>query len=387
MFRIYQRYIAASFIPPFLLALLFFVTFLLTSQLFRITKTLINKDVSLETTLFLIGHIAISFLPFALPLAIFFAIIYTLNKLSEDFEIVAMGSLGMKKNQLLAPLFIMGVAIALTIFSLGTRTIPHSKTQFKNTIVKLSSRGMLNDIRAEYFFTEIPNITFFVEKAKEGGKEMEDVFIHFMDKKKGEERLIFAKRGILTKSEDSGQTLLLHLFDGNITTTSKKTGDVEKVLFAEYDFPILKSYLRLTFITKDSMRTTRELAKIIEEKKKELALLKLKSGGRGDKKQIKELKYRLIRSQLEFWARWNTPLQCLLFIFLGFSLGIKKQKGRHRREEALALLVLVTYYALFFTGVALSRKAFLSPALVIFLPTLIGGVIGWRHYQKLDWPS
>ena len=93
MLKVYQRYLAASFIPPFLISLVFFVSFLLTFQLFRITKILINKAVEVQAVFELVGHIALSFLPLAIPISAYFATIFTLNRLSEDSEVIALRSL------------------------------------------------------------------------------------------------------------------------------------------------------------------------------------------------------------------------------------------------------------------------------------------------------
>src|SRR5690606_17243827 len=108
-----QRYLAINFVPPFLVACAFFVTFLLTSQLFRLTSIVVNKGVEFWSVLELFGHIAISFLPMAVPLSALFATIMTLNKLSEDSEIVAMRSFGIEKSQLFKPFLILACVIAM----------------------------------------------------------------------------------------------------------------------------------------------------------------------------------------------------------------------------------------------------------------------------------
>ena len=47
MFKLYQRYLIANFLPPFLMSLLFFVSFLLTSQLFRLMRLVTKKGVDI----------------------------------------------------------------------------------------------------------------------------------------------------------------------------------------------------------------------------------------------------------------------------------------------------------------------------------------------------
>lgn len=389
MFGIAQRYLAATFIPPFMLSTFFFVAFLLTFQLFRIVRIVINKGVDFSTVLELTGHIAISFLPMAIPLSALFATIYTLNKMSEDSEIVAMRSFGLTKHKLFFPLLILGSIAALGIFSLNMNLIPRSKTEFKNTIVKLTSRGMLTDIKAENFFTEIPNVTLFAEKVDEGGNLMENVFIHI--RRKNEEQVIVSKNGALIKQYSGSwdiPSIRMHLTSGTITKSWKGRKDSENIIFEEYDFPILNNDYTPGFVTKDSMRTSRELRRRVRMDKNKVKELEARGNLTPEEGAwVKEMKDSLPKSELEYWSRLNTPVQTLIFILLGFALGIKQGRGKSRNSGLISLVILIGYYALFFGGVSLAKKGQVPAAVIVFLPTVIAGFAALFYYKKLDWQS
>ncbi len=391
LLNIKQRYLAYNFIPPFFLSAFFFVAFLLTFQLFRLTRIITKKGVDLAQVLELVGHISISFLPMAIPLSAFFATIYTLNKLSEDSEIVAMRSFGTTKWSLLKPFLMVASVIAVTLFSMNINLIPHSKTLFKNTVIKLTSKGFLTDIKSEKFFTDIPGVTLFAEEVSEDSVILKNVFISTSNVKKGIDRVIFAKKGVLIKQVISGTsmpTLRFNLTDGNILKTEKSNGDVEKILFQEYDFPILTGGYTPGFVTKDAMRTNKELSSIIDESKKTLeSLTKKESLTNEENIELNHIKARLPKTELEYWTRFNAPAQIFLFIFLGFSLGIKKGRGRTKSSGTVGLLFLIGYYALFFIGVSLSRKGIMPPVLTVFMPTIFTGLVGSLYYRKLDWMS
>lgn len=384
-----QRYLAANFIAPFVLATSFFVTFLLTFQLFRLVRIVTNKGVELTAIFELMGHIAISFLPMAVPLSALFATIFTLNKLSEDSEVVAMRSFGLQKSDLLVPFVILGIFISSMIFVLNRNLIPHSKTQFKNTVIKLTSQGSMTEIKSGQFFTSIPNVTLFAEKVFDGGTKLQDVFI--LKKTKNVEQVIFAKRGALIK-QPVGRlrtpSLRLHLEDGNIVKIEDKEGALEKVLFMEYDFPVVSGGALPGFVTKDSMRSNAELKRVISKRKKKLSEFakkdKLSSNEVNERNGILD---RLPKSELEYWSRFNTPLQVLIFIFLGFSLGIKRGRGKTKSSGSLGLFYLLGYYILFFGGVSVARKGAVPPYAVVFLPTVLSVFLGTYLYRKLDWQS
>ncbi|MCR9204617.1 MAG: LptF/LptG family permease [Halobacteriovoraceae bacterium] len=386
--RITQRYLASHFIGPFVLSTSFFVIFLLTFQLFRLIRIVTNKSVEVWEVLELMGHIAISFLPMAIPLSALFATIYTLNKMSEDSEIVAMRSFGLRKKDLFLPFLILSFFISGVIFVLNRNLIPHSKTQFKNTIIQLTSQGSMTDMKAGQFFTDIPGITLFSEEVSEDGTKMKEVFIQ---KKLPEgEQVIVAKKGALIKQvQDELRTpmLRLHLEKGNIVK-SEKGRNLEKIIFEEYDFPITSGGILPGFVTKDSMRSNEELYKIIKQRKEKIA--KIDAIEKPTPRQLGEkntILKRLRKSELEFWGRYNTPLQVLLFIFLGFSLGIKRGRGRSKSSGSLGLFFLLGYYTLFFGGISLARKGIVPPAVVVYFPTVVFTIIGARFYKLLDWQS
>ena len=386
-----QKYLASYFIGPFVFATLFFVVFLLTFQMFRIIRIITSKGVEIITVFELMGHIAISFLPMAVPLSALFAMIYTLNKMSEDSEIVAMRSFGLKKSNLILPFIFLSVIIASVIFVLNRNLIPHSKTTFKNTLIQLTSSGTMTDIKSGQFYTEIPNVTIFAEEVYENGVKLKEVFL--LQKKADGEHVIFAKRGALIKQslgELRTPELRLHLEEGNIAKLQDQK-ETEKIMFDEYDFPIVSGGEVPGFVTKDSMRSNSELLKVINRRKKELSKYKEAEKSRALTQQEidrrNDINRNLPKSEIEFWSRYNTPAQVLLFMFLGFSLGIKRGRGKTKSSGTMGMIFLISYYVLFFGGVSLARKGTVPSYMVVFLPTTLTLILGYRFFKNLDWQS
>jgi lipopolysaccharide export system permease protein len=382
--KIAQRYLAANFILPFVVGTLFFVCFLLIFQLFRLIDLVINKSVPAHTVLEMIFHTAVSFFPMAFPLASLFAALFTLGKLSEDSEIVAMRSFGLSKHSLFFPFFAVGLMISAMIYTLNAELIPHSRGSFRNMLIRLGSDGMLTDIRSEVFFTEIPRITLFAQHVHEDGERMEEVFLHMRDPEQGE-RVIHASRGALIKQsrgEWLAPALRFYLEDGNMVRTDQGSGEVEEIQFKEYDFPINMGNVAQDFVTRDSMMTNAELRAELEGYRKTLARPRL----REDRRQQTLQDYN--RTKMEYFSRINTPLQCMVFIFLGFSLGIKKGRGNSGRfSTVMSLGTLLLYYAVFFTGASFVKKGTLDPLYAVFGPSVLVLLLTIYFYKRLDWQS
>lgn len=324
----------------------------------------------------------------AIPLSALFAAIYTMNKMSEDSELVAMRSFGLTKKVLLTPFVLLGVLIAGVILVLNVNLIPHSKTQFKNTLIKLTSQGVAADIKPGQFYTDIPGVTLFAEKVTDGATKLESVFI-LMDKDE-EEQVIVAKKGALIK-QDLGELrvpmLRLYLEDGNIAKFSEDKS-IEKILFDQYDFPVISGGSLPGFVSKDSMKSSSSLWKEIKERSITYNYLSsLDERSDVQERYHQDLRRNLARSKLEFWGRVNTPFQVLTFIILGFCLGVKRGRGRSKSSSWTGFIVLISYYALFFTGLSMAKKATIPALVAVFSPTVLAIMLAIYYYRRLDWQS
>jgi len=386
MIKVTTRYLASNFIPPFIMGFVFFVAFLITFYMFRIIGLIVNKGVDLVTVLTMVMNLSVSFFPLAAPLAAFFATIYTLNKLSEDSEIIAMRSFGLTKIKIYFPFLICSLMIALTVHFLSGVFIPKANAAFKNTVIRLGSAGMIDSIKSGQFFTDIPNATLFAEEVTDDGNNFKEVFLHLTNKEQSEQRIIFAKTGSLIKiyaDEWHAPSLRLHLNDGNIVKLNPTGEQVEKVLFEEYDFPVFSSDIATTMLDKDSMKSNRELTSLINKRKSDYENAVAEKKLQPD--EIKNLKLIFYRTKVELLSRYAAVAQIILFIFLAFSLGIKKGRGSGGHGTAKALLVLIGYYATYFFLISLAQKATLDPIVANFAPSILFAFIGLYFYRKLDW--
>lgn len=371
MFKIYQRYLAATFIPPFILGTVFFCFFLLIFQIFRFIKYLVAKDIGVLEIFNIMGNMALFFLPMAVPLSALLATLYTLGRLSEDSEIVALRSLGTSREKLYSPYFILSAVIAITLFSLNAKIIPASNFYVRNTIERIASKSVLGQIKPEEFFTEIPGLTLFAEKIEEGGSKLKNLFI-FAESEK-EEKMVFAKEGILKNTDDLSQ-FQIELNDGNILRRDlRKKSDLEKILFKKYIFPPFEEVPAISMVNRDSMLSNFEILKLIEQKKSQVKNLE-------DKKS-------LYRTELDYYTRFISPIQVILFVLLGFSLGIKGNLRDSKSVAGPVLLVVGLYIFLFFFGISLAKKAVITPVLATFGPTFILALACLYFYRRMNWVS
>jgi lipopolysaccharide export system permease protein len=371
-----QRYLAAQFIMPLVVSTVFFISFLLTFELFRMTELLVTRDVSIWFTLGLVGNIALTFIPLSLPIAVFFSTIYCMNRLSSDSEYIAMRAGGLTKDRILMPFLFVALILTASVYQLNQTIIPHSNKEFKRKLNVLTSSGVLAGIKEGQFFTLIPNLTLFAAKSTKYGRNLSEVFLHLKDND-AREKIIFAQRGELLferHPENLTEKLTLTLYDGNIIGQDQKS-NLEKILFSKYVFPVSQNQFNDRISVKETMLSSAELEAVtkmtLEEAEKKYGF---------NQKDFFNSKY-------EFWNRKNGALICFIFCFLGFTLGITGNRGKSKNAGFVGLMCLIVYYGLFFSLVSFAKKGTLPVQLCVFSPALVMAGIGVYFYRKLDWQS
>ena len=371
-----QRYLAAQFILPLVVSTLFFISFLLTFELFRLTEILITRDISLSFVLGLVGNIALTFIPLSLPIAVFFSTIYCMNRFSNDSEYIAMRAGGVTKFRIMLPFILVAGLLSATVYHLNQNLIPRSNRDFKQKLNYLTSSGLLAGIKEGQFFTQIPNATLFATRATKYGRKLEEVFLHIKEKE-NQERAIFAERGellFMRESESMIEKLTLILYQGNIVG-KKLNGDVEKIIFDKYVFPISQSQFSDHVTIKETMLTSSELESVLKMTPDEA------------RKTYDFSKKEFFNAKYEYWNRKNGALICLIFCFLGFTLGVTGNRGKGRSSGLLGLLCLICYYGLYFSLVTFAKKESMPIPAAVFLPTGMMSLLGLYFYRKLDWQS
>lgn len=371
-----QRYLAAQFILPLVVSTVFFISFLLTFELFRLTELLVTRDISIWFTIKLIGNIALTFIPLSLPIAVFFSTIYCMNKLSGDSEYIAMRAGGLTKSRIMIPFLIIASILTLSVYHLNQTVIPQSNKAFKQKINFLTSSGLLAGIKEGQFFTLIPNLTLFASKSTKYGRNLEEVFLHLKENENSH-KVIFAERGELVferSQETLSEKLTLTLFNGNIVGQSKGT-ELEKILFEKYVFPITQKQFEERFSIKETMLTSQELEGVLGMTEAEAQKVY-----DFNKKEFFNAKY-------EFWNRKNGAFICFIFCFLGFTLGVTGNRGKGKNSGFLGLMCLILYYGMYFSLVSVAKKGTLPIPVAVFIPITVMTVIGVWFYRKLDWQS
>jgi lipopolysaccharide export system permease protein len=169
------------------------------------------------------------------PVAFMIALVYTLNKLNTDSEIIVMSASGMSPWRVYRPFLIASLMVAGIVAALSVYIAPKSQREVRTLITSVRADLIANIIQPGRFTTLEGGLTFHISERRPNG-ELSGILID--DRRDPSEKSTFlAERGQLL---ESGDGTFLVLEQGSVQRHEAKQRDPTIVQFERYAFDITR---------------------------------------------------------------------------------------------------------------------------------------------------
>jgi lipopolysaccharide export system permease protein len=357
----------AEVLPAFLLGLLAFTMILLIGRILKLVVLVVTRGVPLLQIVKLFSLILPTFLEMTVPMAFLLAILLGLGRLSNDQELLAMKASGVSPWQILRPIAIVAILVALVTLSLTLFARPAANFALKKELYNIARTRIGTALKEGVFNDDFPNILLYIEEIKPPGNTAQGILI--VDKRdKTREDIILGKVAIINTDEETN-TLGLRLFDGSIYGREKNRAGFSETRFNIYDFK---------FDLDELVGTVRQKEAGPKEMPVDVLLDKIAVKRRQGSQAVAEL--------MELHQRFAFGFVPVIFGLLGVSLALVPRHSRASRASGfmLCLFWLVAYYALLSLGKALGEKSLLHPFPALWLPNIaICAVATWFFRKAL----
>jgi lipopolysaccharide export system permease protein len=293
------------------------------------------------------------------PVALFAAVLYALNKLNSDSELIVMNAAGMSPLKVLRPLGILTLLVALMIGWITIVAMPASFRDLRDLLTKIRADVVTKFIQEGRFTTLDKGITFHYREKTPGGT-MLGIMIHD-GREKSRQMTYLAERGQIVEAQ--GGTYMV-LEQGSIHRMAQASSENAIVAFQRYTVD-LDQFSPDTdkVIYKPRERTTWELLNVDPNE----AYARLQAG----------------RFRSELHERFASPLYAFASLLIAFAaLGGAKttRQGRGTAIAGAVIAVVALRIAGFGASSVAGRSAALTPTiyLVPLLATVLAGAIAWR---------
>ena len=204
-----DSYIFRQILGPFLFFVLVFTGVIWLTQSLRVIDTVVNNGQSakvfLEFTVLLLPLV----LSIVLPVALFAAVLYAINRLFTDSEITVMLAAGLSGMSLLRAVIAFAVLVMIAVYAITLYLMPAAQREMRDRITEIRGDVAAAFVREGAFLSPIRGVTIYLRETGRSG-EMFGVFVQ--DERDPAQVVTYtAERTFLVRS--GGQTRLV-MFNG-----------------------------------------------------------------------------------------------------------------------------------------------------------------------------
>ena len=340
--RILHRYIAASFLTTFVMALLVLSFVMSVGLLFKVTQY-IARGMSIGIVLdFLWGGIP-GTLSYSIPIACLVATLLVFGRLSSDQEISAMRACGISLSRAMHTPVLLSLLLSFFCLHLNNSVAPES-AYARSTVRRKLKATDVTALVEEGKYVDIAGRSVYVG-AREGNllKDMRVV----ETTKSGSIQEIRAREALITSSED---VVVLEMKDVSIDPIQEDNpgiGRAESVRYVIGDFS-----------ARTGQTAPAERARRIKDKHS-WVLLKDILVSRDKPPASDEGKKAISRSLEELHSRVSLAFACFCFVAIGVPLGIQQ----HRRESSVGIGISLAVAGAFYLFSVAAESLARNPAL------------------------
>jgi len=331
---------------------------------------------------------------YALPMGFITAAVLVFGRFSADQELTAARASGISLLSLISPVLLLSLLCCVISAWFNMDIGPRSKSEFNRMRSQFTSALLNAQIPERQFVSDFPGYMFYVEK--NSGGLMHNVTIWHLDAETNLEYNIIASTAQIGTDPTTGRPgmeltdaqMIYYGNDGqNATTYVAKygvdlnlTNRVEKPKVSDMTFLQLREELRTIKnlqLSASGTNVSMNLASMqrlgMEHTTNEVspaaAATAIKQAKRIQAGQAEEIRV-LMNRQVAF------SFACFSFTLVGIPLGIRV----HRRETnigiAVALGLVVVFYAFEMLGENLSDRPELYPHFIVWIPVFLFQIVG-----------
>ncbi|MBB5514929.1 lipopolysaccharide export system permease protein [Rubricella aquisinus] len=335
-----NRYIFWQLLGPMGFFTIVFVGLIWLTQSLRIVDIVVNNNQSGAVFLELSALLFPGVIAVVLPIAVFAATLFTVNRLYAESEMVVMMATGRANRSFATPILTLGVLVAMATLMLTAYLSPLATTQLRERTAELRAELTNSILQGGRFITARSGVTIFIREATRSG-EMSGIFIH--DTRVAGTKITYtAQAAQLIRDGDDAQ---LVMFDG---TTQRR--DDGSSAFSVLDFD------RLAYDLGSIVDSTEGRARRSSEFFLTTLLNPPEALWNGDDRYYRSL-------IVEGHDQLSAPLYALAMPLLGLAImmiGGFKRRGFGMRMGAAIIIVI----AVRLTGVSMKSQAATDLSLV-----------------------
>ena len=348
--KILFRYLIEEIYPIFCVTLLVSVFIVITTKMLSLIEMVVSHGASASHVIKILFFVIPEVLLFSLPAATLISVLIAFLRLSSDNEIIALKASGISLYQILPPVVIFSIAVALLSFFISASLVPWGNRNLRELLFQIIKAKAGIGIKERVFCEPFKGILFYVNHFSSNQGIMKGVFV--VDKRdKNEISTIVAEQAELA-SWPKKNTISFHFSKGTIFTVDKDYSSLRTIEFQTYDLNLNLNNIGKPYLLK---KKPKEMG--IKELIKELK-----------KKNMPAIKYNL--AIIELMERLSLPVAVFLMGIIGAPLGMQIKAKNRSLGVGIGLLIFVIYYICLAGAKSICETGIIPPFIGMWIPDM-----------------
>jgi LPS export ABC transporter permease LptG/LPS export ABC transporter permease LptF len=353
--RILTRYILGEILSHALIGCALFTFILFMPRLPQILEMVVRNSSTFRNVLEIFLFTLPNLFWVTIPMSVLVGILLGLSRLAADSEIVAMRASGLGIGYFVRVASIVAVGGALLGIVNSLWIAPRANQAILDMEQSLAVSQASYEIQRGVFYEDFHNAVLYVQDVRSGTGAANWKQI-FMANVSDPNSPTITTAESATVVNDSSQELLMRLRNGEQHETNPAQPDQYNVsTFSTTDLPLTLSpqndvHLGRMETAIYAIPTSKLLQRIHQPNNK--------------------------RFLIELNNRFSYPAACLVLMLVGVPLGVVSRRGGKSSGFVFTLLLVVLYYVLSYTGVALARQDKLPVVLAVWLANILFAAAG-----------
>ncbi len=359
-FTIMDRYLLSELLPPFFFGVGAFSSLGVTiDAVFELVRKIVESGlpVGIAIQVFLLKMP--NFIVLAFPMSTLLATLMTYSRLSSESELIALRGCGVSVYRMVLTAVMLSLVVTGMTFVFNEQIAPTANYQANQTLDSAikSDKPILK--QQNIFYPEYRDI-----QETDGSKTKRLVRLFYADqfdgkRMKGLTIIDRSTEGLnqIVVSESAQWNISQNLWDfynGTIYLVAPN-GSYRNILrFEQQQLKLPRTPLSLVEKSRDYGEMN------ISESLEQLTVEKLG----GDRQKIRKL-------QVRIQQKISLPFVCLVFGLVGAAMGTVPQRTGRGTSFGVCVIVIFTYYLMFFISGAVAQAGILSPFMGAWLPNFI----------------
>lgn len=228
-----SRYILYQIAGPLGFFVLSLTGIIWLTQSLRLLDVIIAKGQSAMTYIAFTGLVVPSITPLTIPIGFFCAVLYALNRLMGDHELVVLSAAGQSVWGIVRPLLWLASIITALVYCINLWLLPAANMLLRDQIIEIRADLAATLLKEGAFSNPIQGLTVYIRHRDTQG-DMQGILVH--DNRDLANPITYmAERGALAKSPTGPRLIMIN---GNVQRRAANGGNLSLLYFDRYVYDL-----------------------------------------------------------------------------------------------------------------------------------------------------